>query len=48
MVSACPRCGISTNSVTPGFFTFASVWGLKFAVAAWNSGAPDAGTAKVS
>lgn len=28
--------------------TFASVHGLRFAVAAWNSGAPGAGTANVS
>jgi hypothetical protein len=28
--------------------TFASVQGLRFAVAAWKSGAPDAGTANVS
>ena len=27
--------------------TFASVHGLRFAVAAWNSGIPEAGTAKV-
>ncbi len=33
-----------------GFFvsTFASVYGFRFAVAAWKSGTPDPGTAKVS
>ena len=79
IVSAWPRLGISTISVTPslrfcrlndafaiahgtvlsfspemissgprsGFlvFTFASVQGFRLAVAAWKSGAPDAGTA---
>src|SRR5712691_2635635 len=80
-VSACPRLGISTISVTPllswwrlndafaiahgtvlsfspetinsgprsGFsvLTLASVHGFTLAVAAWKSGTPDAGTAKV-
>src|SRR5258708_17438200 len=41
MISSGPRSGFSLS-------TFASVHGLKLAVAAWNSGTPDAGTAKVS
>src|SRR5216683_5557774 len=35
-----PRSGFSIS-------TFASVQGLRLAVAAWNNGAPDAGTANV-
>jgi hypothetical protein len=82
MVSACPRFGISANSVTPGLCRWrlnaaseiargtvlsfspemissgprsgfsvsalASVHGLTFSAAAWNRGAPEAGTANVS
>ena len=40
MMSSGPRSGFLV-------FTFTSVHGLRFAVAAWNSGAPAAGTAKV-
>ena len=38
MISIGPRSGFSLS-------TFASVHGFRFAVAAWKSGAPDAGTA---
>ena len=38
MISSGPRSAFSVS-------TFASVHGLRFAVAAWNSGAPAAGTA---
>src|SRR5665647_3540517 len=41
MNSSGPRSGFSVS-------TFTSVHGLRFAVAAWKSGVPDAGTAKVS
>ena len=41
MNSIGPRRGFSVS-------TFASVQGLKFSAAAWNSGSPRAGTAKVS
>ncbi|MDB5944295.1 MAG: hypothetical protein JWQ13_3861 [Ramlibacter sp.] len=41
MISSGPRCGLSVS-------TFASVQGLRLADAAWKSGAPEAGTAKVS
>src|SRR6184192_1269259 len=37
MISSGPRSGFSVS-------TFASVQGLRLAVAAWKSGAPDAGT----
>jgi hypothetical protein len=40
-ISSGPRSALSVS-------TFASVHGLKFAVAAWNSGAPGAGTAYAS
>ena len=41
MIRSGPRSGFLLS-------TFASVHGLRFAVAAWKSGAPGAGTAKVS
>jgi hypothetical protein len=41
MISRGPRSGFSLS-------TLASVHGLRFAVAAWKSGAPEAGTAKSS
>src|SRR3954470_18808052 len=41
MIRSGPRSGLRV-------FTFASVHGFRFAVAAWNSGAPGAGTAYVS
>jgi hypothetical protein len=40
MISSGPRSGFFVS-------TFASVHGLRLAVAAWKRGAPDAGTAKV-
>jgi hypothetical protein len=40
MISSGPRSGFSLS-------TLASVHGLRLAVAAWKSGAPDAGTAYV-
>ncbi len=40
-ISSGPRSGFSVS-------TFTSVQGLRLAVAAWKSGAPDAGTANVS
>ena len=40
MISSGPRSGFSVS-------TLASVRGLRLAVAAWNSGAPEAGTAYV-
>ena len=41
MISSGPRSGLSVSTLT-------SVHGFRFAVAAWNSGAPGAGTAYVS
>src|SRR5205809_7344318 len=41
MIRSGPRSGLSVSTLT-------SVQGLRLAVAAWNSGAPDAGTAYVS
>src|SRR5205085_5976608 len=41
MISSGPRSGFLLS-------TFASVQGLRLAVAAWKRGTPDAGTAKVS
>ena len=38
MMSSGPRSGLSVSTLT-------SVHGLRFAVAAWNSGLPGAGTA---